>query len=71
MIESRFWLAAFPIAYLFLLAAAAYRLKRVSESFNTLRLTILCFIVGGPLYVTFATELKVPKLPVASSLASI
>ena len=51
MNASRFWLAANAIALIALVVSLIRRSMVVRERFNTLRLTVICFAVGGALYV--------------------
>lgn len=51
MTESRVWLAIETVGFLILLSAVIYRFTRVSEKFNTLRLILLLYLSGTPLYV--------------------
>lgn len=55
---SRFWLAANSLALICLVVAFVYRSIRVSESFNTLRLAMICFAAGVPLYVSSKRRLE-------------
>lgn len=49
--ESKAWLALYLAALLALGAATIFRFVRVTEGFNTLRLIMLGFLAGLPLYV--------------------
>lgn len=51
MDASRFWLAATSLALIALIVAIVRRSLRVKERLNTLRLTVICFTLGAPLYV--------------------
>lgn len=50
MNASRFWLAANSLALIALLTSLIRRSIRVKERLNTLRLTVICFTLGSPLY---------------------
>lgn len=64
-IESRFWLVATSIGFLALLSATIYRYTKISETFNTLRLVLLLYLAGAPLYVHFQhLPFGAPKLVV-------
>ena len=52
MNDSRFWLPVNSLAFIALVAAFIYRSKRVVEPFNTLRLAMILFGLGVPLYGT-------------------
>lgn len=51
MNASRFWLAATSLSLITLIVAIIRRSVRVKERLNTLRLTVICFTLGAPLYV--------------------
>lgn len=53
---SRFWLPANSIVLIGLIAAFVYRAVRVREGFNTLRLAMVLFSLGLPLYVVGVEE---------------
>lgn len=52
MNAARVWLPVNSIVLIALISAFIYRYKRVSEPFNTLRLAMICFTAGLPLYDT-------------------
>ena len=51
MIASRFWLAANSVALIALVISFIRRYIKVQERFNTLRLAMVFFGIGLPLYV--------------------
>ena len=53
MNASRFWLAANSIALIALVTSLIRRSILIKERLNTLRLTVICFTIGAPLYVGF------------------
>lgn len=53
MNEARFWLAANGLAFIAILVTFIRRYLKVDERFNTLRLAMIFFLVGIPLYVCF------------------
>lgn len=52
VVESRVWLALSLVSFIALIAATIYRFLRVSESFNTLRLVLVCYLAGCVPYVS-------------------
>lgn len=60
---SRFWLACNSLVLIVLAVSFIRRIITVKEQFNTLRLAMLCFGVGIPLYVfTLGAHKTLPKL---------
>lgn len=51
LIAARFWVAANSLALIAMVVVFIRRYLRVKERFNTLRLAMICFAAGLPLYV--------------------